>query len=316
MAGLATALPAEFQRIASLRLLAAPGALELLDDAAIFTPPPGRELVISADTIVEGIHFLPDDPVETLGRKLLRVNLSDMAAMGAVPLHYLMTVSVPPTTGAAWFEAFAAGLALDQAAFGATLLGGDTTSTPGPITLSATIIGHVAPGCALRRTGAQAGDELWVTGTIGDGALGLLALRGEVADPDGVLADRYRLPRPRLGLSLHGVVSAAMDVSDGLLQDAGHLARAAGLGVTIAIERVPLSPAARAAGRRNMCVRGGDDYELLLAVPPPHVPALQRECARGGVAVARVGRFEAGNNVRVLEAGQVVTLNELGWSHF
>ena len=185
--------------------------------------------------------------MESLGRKLLRVNLSDIAAMGAVPLAYLMCVSVPRGTGAGWFDAFAAGLAIDQAAYGVTLLGGDTTSTPGPITLSATILGHVAPGRALRRAGAQDGDELWVTGTVGDGALGLLALRGEVHDADGFLADRYRLPQPRLGLALHGIVSAAMDVSDGLLQDAGHLARAAGLGVAI---EAGLAPALPSGARR------------------------------------------------------------------
>ena len=305
----------EFDLIARFRPLAAPGALGLLDDAAVFAPPPGRELVVSADTIVEGVHFLPEDPVETLGRKLLRVNLSDMAAMGAVPLHYLMAVSVPSSTGAAWFEAFAAGLALDQAAFGVTVLGGDTTSTPGPVTLSATIIGHVAPGCALRRTGAQAGDGLWVTGTVGDGALGLLALRGEVADPDGFLASRYRLPQPRLGLALHGIVAAAMDVSDGILQDAGHLARAAGLAVAIDAARVPLSPAARAADRLELCLTGGDDYELLLAVPPAHEGALAAACA-GRVPVTRIGGFVAGTGVRVAGAESALAAGRAGWSHF
>ena len=308
--------PAEFSLIARLRGLAASGAFGLLDDAAVFLPPAGRELVVSADTLVEGVHFLPDDPVETLGRKLLRVNLSDMAAMGAVPLHYLMCVSVPRGTGADWFDALAAGLALDQAAYGVTLLGGDTTATPGPITLSATILGHVAPGCALRRAGAREGDELWVTGTVGDGALGLLALRGEARDADGYLADRYRLPRPRLGLALHGLVSAAMDVSDGLVQDSGHLARAAGLGVVIDIERLPLSPAARAAGRLDLCLSGGDDYELVLAVSPRHGPALTAECARGGVAVTRIGAFERGEGARVREDGRELTLGPTGWSHF
>ena len=309
-------LPTEFQRIACFSRLAAPGALDLLDDAAVFTPPPGRELVISVDTIVEGVHFLPGDPVQTLGRKMLRVNLSDMAAMGAVPLHYLMTVSVPRGTAPAWFEAFASGLALDQAAFGVSLLGGDTTSTPGPITLSATIIGHVAPGRALRRSGARAGDGLWVTGTIGDAALGLMALRGEVADSDGLLADRYRLPRPRLGLALAGKVSAAIDVSDGLVQDAGHLARAAGLHVQIEAERVPISSLARAARRLDVCLTGGDDYELLLAVPPDADEALHAECARAGLDVARIGRFMTGHpDVEVIGLYGVV-LPATGWSHF
>ena len=307
-------LPAEFDRIACLRGLAAPGGLGLLDDAAVFVPPSGRELVVSADTIVEGVHFLPDDPVETLGRKLLRVNLSDMAAMGAAPLHYLLAVSVPRKTGQAWFEAFARGLALDQEAFGVSLLGGDTTSTPGPITLSATVIGHVAAGCALRRAGARAGDGLWVTGTVGDGALGLLALRGELADPDGALAQRYRLPQPRLGLSLFGIASAVMDVSDGLVQDCGHLARAAGLSVELDATAVPLSAAARRAGRLDVCLSGGDDYELLMAVPPASEQALLEECARAGIGITRVGRFVEGDpEVRV--TGPVV-LAQAGWSHF
>lgn len=309
-------IPGEFSRIAQFRGLAAPGALGLLDDAAVFSPPAGRELVISADTMVQGVHFLPDDPAETLGRKLLRVNLSDMAAMGATPLHYLLAVSVPATTGEDWFAAFAAGLALDQAAFGVTLLGGDTTSTPGPITLSATVIGHVAPGQALRRGAARAGDALWVTGTIGDGALGLLALRGEVPDPDGSLADRYRLPHPRLGLSLFGIVSAAMDVSDGLVQDAGHLARAAGLAAEIEAALVPLSAPARAADRLALCLTGGDDYELLMTVPPEAEPALRAACA-GIVPVTRIGRFVPGSGVRVVDAaGRPLVLPAPGWSHF
>ncbi len=274
--------------------------------------------MVSADAIVAGVHFLADDPPELVARKLLRVNLSDLAAMGAVPLHYLLTVSVPRATPAAWFAAFAAGLALDQAAFGISLLGGDTTSTPGPISLSATVIGHVAPGRALRRVGAQAGDGLWVTGTVGDAALGLLALRDGLADPGGVLAGRYRLPEPRLGLALAGVASAAMDVSDGLVQDCGHLARAAGLGVVIEAALVPLSPAARAAGRLEVCLTGGDDYELLLAVPEARAAALRAACAAGGVAVTRIGGFAAGPpEVRVVDAaGRPVVLGEQGWSHF
>ncbi len=309
-------LPAEFALIAAFRPLAAPEALALQDDAAVFAPPPGRELVVSADAIVEGVHFLPDDPPDLVARKLLRVNLSDLAAMGAVPLHYLLTVSVPRGTGAAWFAAFARGLAEDQARYGITLLGGDTTSTPGPMSLSATVIGHVAPGRAWRRSGAQAGDALWVTGTIGDAALGLLALRGEMADPDGRLASRYRLPEPRLGLALDGIVSAAMDVSDGLLQDAGHLARASGVGVEIEAARVPLPAGAQA--HRAACLTGGDDYELLLAVSDAHGPRLTAACAQAGVPVTRIGRCVGGPaRVDVHDAsGDRLTVGAGGWSHF
>lgn len=312
--------PAEFGLIARhFRPLAGPGALDLLDDGALLQPPPGRELVFTADAMVAGVHFLPDDPADTVGAKLLRVNLSDLAAMGAAPLAYLMTVSAPRDTSDAWLEAFAAGLARDQARFGITLLGGDTTATPGPMTLSLTAIGHVAPGAALRRRGAAAGDEVWVTGTVGDGALGLLALRGQVPDPDGWLAGRYRLPQPRLGMALHGVVSACMDVSDGLVQDLGHLCRAAGLGAVIEAALVPRSPAARAAGEAwlKTCLTGGDDYELLMAVPPQRAEALMAAAAAQGCGATRIGRFEAGDQVRVLDgAGAAVSLDRPGWSHF
>lgn len=310
--------PAEFGLIARhFRPLAGPGAFDLLDDAAVLTSPPGRELVLTADTLVAGVHFLPDDPADTVGAKLLRVSLSDLAAMGATPLAYLMTVSAPRDTDDAWFKAFATGLSRDQARFGITLLGGDTTATPGPMTLSLTAMGHVAPGAALRRRGAAAGDEVWVTGTVGDGALGLLALQGRFPDPDGWLAGRYRLPQPRLGLALHGVVSACMDVSDGLVQDLGHLCRAAGIGAVIEAALVPRSPAALAAGEGWLatCLTGGDDYELLMAVPPERANAL-RAAARG-LSVTRIGRFEAGAQVRVVdEAGAPISLDRPGWSHF
>ncbi len=314
-------LPAEFSLIARHFLpLAAPGALGLADDAAILTPPPGRELVLSADAMVAGVHFLPDDPPETIGRKLLRVNLSDLAAKGAVPIGYLMTVSTPVDTPDAWFAGFAAGLALDQAAYGVTLLGGDTTSTPGPISLSLTIIGHVAPGTAVLRSGARPGDGIWVTGTIGDGALGLQVALGRLADTDGYLLDRYRLPRPRVGLALHGIASAAMDVSDGLVQDLGHLCRAGDVAAEIEADAVPLSDAARAAGPAwlETCLTGGDDYELLLAVPAEQQASLVAEAERIGVRVTRVGRFHQGApHVTVRRAnGEAFVLAAQGWSHF
>ncbi len=314
-------LPAEFALIARHFLpLAGPGALFLADDAAVFAPPNGRDLVVAADAMVAGIHFLPDDPPDLVGRKLLRTNLSDLAAMGATPLGYLMTVSAPRATPDAWFAGFAAGLAADQAEYAISLLGGDTTSTPGPISLSLTILGHVAPGRALRRAGARDGDGLWVSGSIGDGALGLLAARGEIADPNGTLADRYRLPRPRLALgqAVAGIAHAGMDVSDGLVQDTGHLCRAGGLGAVIEADSVPLSPAARAAGRLALCLTGGDDYELLLAVPPAAEPALAEAAARTGTPVTRIGGFRAdAPRVTVRAAdGTVLPLATGGWSHF
>jgi thiamine-monophosphate kinase len=314
-------LPAEFSLIARhFRPLAGPGALDLRDDAALLTPPPGRQLVLTADAMVAGVHFLPDDPPDLIGRKLLRVNLSDLAAKGAVPLGYLMTVSTPKHTPEAWFAAFAAGLALDQTIYGVTLLGGDTTSTPGPISLSLTIIGHVAPGTGVHRFGAQAGDELWVTGTIGDGALGLAAAQGKLADPTGFLLDRYRLPQPRIGLALAGIASAGMDISDGLVQDLGHICRASALGADLRAADVPLSDAARAAGPAwlETCLTGGDDYELLLAVPPARAEALRQAARHAGIPVTRVGHLHPGPaDVMVRQAnGEPLALTRGGWSHF
>src|ERR1700760_3855897 len=177
-------LPAEFSLIARhFRPLAGPGSLDLRDDAALLTPPAGRQLVLTADAMVAGVHFLPDDPPDLIGRKLLRVNLSDLAPKGATPIGYLMTVSLPRDTPDQWMAGFVAGLAQDQREYSVTLLGGDTTSTPGPISLSLTAIGHVAPGKAVHRAGASPGDGIWVTGTIGDGALGLAVARGRLADP-------------------------------------------------------------------------------------------------------------------------------------
>ena len=314
-----TPLPPEFDRIARhFRPLAGPGALGLEDDAAVFAPPPGRELVIAADAMVQGVHFLASDPPDLVARKLLRTNLSDLAAMGAAPLGYLTTISVPRQTPDAWFAGFAAGLAHDQAEFGIAVLGGDCTSTPGPISLSLTILGHVAPGQAIRRNGARAGDEIWVSGTIGDGALGLLAAQGTLSDPDGYLAGRYRLPTPRLGLAPAGLVRAAMDVSDGLVQDLGHLCRASGVAARLEAALVPLSAPARAADDLLRCLTGGDDYELLTAVRPQDSAAWRAHAAACGVAVTQIGRFEAGPpEVSVLGAdGAAIAIPRGGWSHF
>jgi thiamine-monophosphate kinase len=314
-------LAPEFGLIARhFRPLAGPGAMELRDDAALLDPPAGRQLVLTADAMVAGVHFLPDDPPDLIGRKLLRTNLSDLAAKGAVPLAYLMTVSAPKGTPDAWFAGFAAGLAQDQAEFGIVLLGGDTTSTPGPVSLSLTAIGHVAPGTAVHRSGAAPGHEVWVTGTIGDGALGLQVALGRLADPTGHLLDRYRLPRPRVGLAVAGIASAAMDVSDGLVQDLGHICRESGAAAEIEAEAVPLSDAARAAGPGwlETCLTGGDDYEVLMAVPPDRAAALRQAAAALGIAVTRIGHFRAGSaEVMVRRSGgEPFVFAKGGWSHF
>ncbi|MCA7117966.1 MAG: thiamine-phosphate kinase [Acidibrevibacterium sp.] len=316
-----TDLPREFALIETyFRPLAGPAGLALADDAAILPEIPGREWVVSVDAMVAGVHFLAEDPPDSVARKLLRVNLSDLAAMAAKPFGYLLTLAAPATTPDAWFKTFAAGLAEDQARFGLALLGGDTTRTPGPLTLSLTIFGEVAAGRALRRAGAQAGDEVWVSGTIGDAALGLLVRRGELADPSGSLLHRYLLPEPRLGLALAGIARAGADISDGLVQDLGHLCRAGGIGAVIEAQAVPLSPAARAAGAAYLarCLTGGDDYELVLAVPPERAAALRAAAAAAGVPLTRIGHFRAEpRGVVVVDGeGAEMALGAGGWSHF
>jgi len=320
-------LPPEFALIARhFRPLAGEGALGLLDDAAVLDIPSGRQLVIAADAMVEGVHYLPDDPPETIGRKLLRVNLSDLAAMGAAALGYLMTTSLPRGVTDAWIAAFVRGLAEDQRRFGIALLGGDTTATPGPASLSLTILGTVAPGAALRRVGARPGDDVWVSGTIGDGALGLRVLRGELpADAGGHLARRYRLPEPRLALgqAIAGIAHAGMDVSDGLVQDLGHICRAAGCAGVIRAGLVPLSPPAAALIAADPALlpailTGGDDYELLFTAAPSDRAAIEALAAAAETPVRRIGHLEAGApEVTVLAPdGRPMPLPRGGWSHF
>jgi thiamine-monophosphate kinase len=308
----------EFSRIETyFAPLAGPAGLGLRDDAAVFAPPPGRELVLTTDQMLEGVHFLPNDDPALIARKLLRRNLSDLAAMGAEPLGYLLTMALPVEQPEEWLAAFARGLAEDQEVFGIKLFGGDSSSSKHGIALTATLLGSVAPGAALRRNGAEAGDGIWVTGTIGDAALGLEKRRGHLAGTHKYLVSRSMLPQPRLGLQLAGIASAAIDVSDGLVQDLGHLARGAGLSAVIRADMVPASPQAAALGEAFLETRltGGDDYELLLAVPPGNGEALKEAC--GELTVTRIGVFQPGEGVHVLSSSEtVLEFRSAGWSHF
>ncbi len=308
----------EFSRIAKyFAPLAGEEGRGLTDDAAVLAPPPGRELVLTVDQMLEDVHFLPGDDPALIARKLLRRNLSDLAAMGAVPLGYLLTIALPDGVGENWLAGFSQGLAQDQKIFNIKLFGGDSSSSRGKISLSATLIGHVAPGAALSRNGARAGDGIWVSGTIGDAALGLQARLGRLADPSGFLTARSLLPEPRVGLALAGVVSAAIDVSDGLVQDLGHMCKGAGLSAVIRAGLVPVSPAAAACGEAALEARltGGDDYELLLAVPPGQGEALRAAC--GDLRVTKIGMFQAGNGVHVLnDSGAMMQFTKPGWRHF
>ncbi|GAN53426.1 thiamine-phosphate kinase [Tanticharoenia sakaeratensis] len=314
--------PGEFGFIARhFAPLAGPEGLGLGDDAALFRPSAGMETVISADMMVEAVHFFPDDPPDLIARKLLRCNLSDLAAMGAVPRGYLLAIAKPDRLHDAWFSEFARGLATDQATFGLTLFGGDTTRSTGPLVLSLTILGDVPAGAALRRSGARPGDSVWASGTIGDAALGLLARQGKLPDPDGMLRDRYLLPHPRMGLGLavRDIAHAAMDISDGLVQDAGHLARASNVRITIDADCVPSSAAARAAGGDWLETRltGGDDYELLLTCPADRTDALLAAASASGTALTRIGAVEPGQGVVVLDqAGRGISFARPGWQHF
>jgi len=320
----------EFAFIAKhLRPLAAgvPGALGLQDDAALLDPPPGAELVLTKDAMVAGVHFLADDPPAQIAQKLLRVNLSDLAAMGAAPLGYLLALARAKETSEAWLAEFCRGLAADQAEFGIGLLGGDTVSTPGPLTLSLTAIGAVPKGEALRRSTARPGDDIWISGTIGDGALGLKVLRGRLAGLPAAhrdaLVERYRLPQPRVacGAGLVGIAYAAMDISDGLVADLGHIADVSGVAAVVEAASVPLSTAAAAAlaidpQMRDAVLGGGDDYELLFTAPPDAAPSIAALAAGLGLPLTAIGRIEAGRGVRVVDAaGAEIALARAGYTH-
>jgi thiamine-monophosphate kinase len=322
----------EFGRIARLlRPLAAgfPGALDLTDDAAVFAPPPGRDLVVTTDAMVEGVHYLPDDPPGDVAAKLLRVNLSDLAAMGADPLAYTLTTALPRSVDDGWLAAFAAGLAADQVRFGIALMGGDSVSVPGVPVLSVTAVGTVPAGRAVRRGGARAGDAIAVTGTIGDAAFGLAVRLGRLVVPGDdarTLLERLRRPVPRTAFAaaLREGATAAADVSDGLVADAGHLARASGLAIEVDAAAVPLSAAVRRLvaadpGRIVDAITGGDDYELVLAATPAAVPALAAAARAAGFGLTVIGRALEGpaGGVSVRDArGDPVPLAGTGWTHF
>jgi thiamine-monophosphate kinase len=305
-----------------------PGALGLTDDAALIEVPPGKRLVVTTDALVGSVHFRGDEPPDLIARKSLRVNLSDLAAMGAEPLGYTLATVLPHGVEEGWISGFAAGLAADQAEFGVVLLGGDTTATPGPLTVSITAFGLVPADRALLRRGARPGDRVVVSGTIGDAALGLDVLHDRLAglppSASAFLVERYRLPRPRLALGRHlrDLASAGLDISDGLVADLGHIADRSGVGMRLLAERVPLSPAARAAVDRDpswwrRVLSGGDDYELALTISPENSSKLAAIAQASAVALTEIGEVVAGSGVRVEDAaGRDVTPPRGGYAHF
>lgn len=309
-----------------------PGAFGLSDDAAVITPPPGCDLVLTTDGVIAGVHFFPDDPAEMVARKVLRMNLSDLAAKGASPTGFLVALALPASIEEKWLAGFAAGLADDAQAYQCPLLGGDTDRTPGPISVSITAIGTVPQGKMVRRSTARPGDRVVVTGTIGDAALGLMLRRdggfGERLHLSQAmrahLLERYLLPQPRnaLAAAVLAHASAAMDVSDGLAGDLAKLCRASSVAAEIEVARVPLSEAARAAlAARPQLLEtvliGGDDYEILLTLPPAKLPVLRAAAQTAHVAVTEIGTIAAGEGARfVRDGGETLGFARPSYSHF
>ena len=318
-----------------------PGAFGLTDDAAILKAL-GEDIVVTTDAIVEGVHFLSDDPPDTIAKKALRVNLSDLAAKGATPAGFVLTLALRKVDEAkidetkidkTWLAAFAGGLGEDAGAFNCPLLGGDTVSTPGPLMVSITAFGRVAPSKMVRRSGAKPGDHVVVTGTIGDAALGLdILTKGKVATAlandatsRDMLIDRYRVPQPRniLAPAIRAHARAAMDVSDGLAGDLAKLCAASGVSAVIDLKSVPLSRAASAALVTNVVgvadiVSGGDDYEILCTVAPAAFEDFVRMAQSAGVAVCSIGIIVDGEpSPKWLDAeGDEMRLSRLSYSHF
>lgn len=307
-----------------------PGAFGLGDDAAALQAS-GDDIVVTTDAIVEGVHFLPDDPPDTIARKALRVNLSDLAAKGATPAGFVLTLALRAADDG-WLTPFARALGEDAAQFGCPLLGGDTVSTPGPLMISITAFGRVPPGKMIHRSGARPGDRVVVTGTIGDAALGLAVLKGgavatALAGDAAIqtLTDRYRIPQPRsvLALVVREHASAAMDVSDGLAGDLAKLCAASRVSATIDAQRIPLSEPARGLLARGIIgiegiVAGGDDYEILCAVPANRLEAFTLAAGRAGVTVTSIGSIVAGAAVPSFldPEGVAIALRRLSYSHF
>lgn len=300
----------------------------LTDDVAVMPTRPGTDLVLTKDAIVEGVHFLPGDPLDTVAQKLLRVNLSDLAAKGAEPFGYLLACHWSPRCGWPEREAFAAGLAADQKEFGIHLLGGDTVLTPGPASFSATMLGWAPKGGSVTRGGAKPGHGIYVTGMIGDGWLGLQAAKGHLKleqERIDALAEHYRRPVPQLafGQAVQGLVTAIMDVSDGLIADLGHIASASGVAASVQLELLPRSAAATAwfdsrtdpEAALVTLATGGDDYELLLTAAPSDEAALKREADRQLLRLTRVGTISAGRGVTASYLGKPVDIRKPGWTH-
>ena len=300
----------------------------LRDDVAVVPSKPGHDLVLTKDAVVEGVHFLPTDPLDTVARKLLRVNLSDLAAKGAEPFGYLLACHWSERCG--WPErmTFVDGLRADQKVFGVALLGGDTVVTPGPASFSMTMLGWTPKGRTVGRAGARVGDLVFVTGSIGDGWLGLQAAQGKLSlEPDRIAAliEQFRAPTPRVAFAgpIREFASASIDVSDGLIADLGHLAEASGARIEIDLEVTPRSAAGQAwydervdeQAALESLVTGGDDYEIAFTARPGDEAALRREAERRHLRLTRIGRVTAGQGIVARFGGEPVPIARPGFTH-
>ncbi|WP_135077799.1 thiamine-phosphate kinase [Terasakiella sp. SH-1] len=313
----------EFEQIAQIMApLAekAEGAFALKNDAAVFHHDAGEEIVVTTDTLIAGVHFFETDEPELLAQKILGVNLSDLAAMGAKPAHYTLNASYPADITSDWIKRFAHGLHETQKRFNISLLGGDTTRTPGPLCFSLTAYGTVTKGKALQRLGARVGDLVCVSGTIGDAALGLLAMQNKIKDESGWLAFRYQVPNARtaLGQALVSVARSCLDISDGLITDMRHMQ----VGMEIEQKAIPLSDAAQHAIAEDssffgQVLNGGDDYELLFSIAPDKAEQLTDIAEQTATKISIIGRITESPEIRILqEDGQLYTDYPHGYRHF
>jgi thiamine-monophosphate kinase len=291
------------------------------DDAALLRPPEGGDLVVTTDALVEGVHFLPGAPAHSLGHRALAVNLSDIAAMGAVPAWALLALNLPGADER-WLQEFAAGFGSLARAHGVALVGGNVSR--GPLSLTVELIGTVPRGQGLRRSGAQPGDDLYVSGSVGDAAAGLRVLRGELQTAAGAaqfLQRRFEYPTPRvaLGAGLRGLASACIDISDGLYTDAMRLLGASGRSARIEIAGLPVSDALRAAcgaSAWQRAIEGGEDYELCFAAAPAQAGAIAALAASTGTAVTRIGAIGPGAGIELHDNKSVIQFSPLGFDHF
>ncbi len=304
-----------------------PGAFALKDDAAAIPARPGLDLIVTTDQIAQGTDFFKRDPAATIAQKALRVNLSDLAAKGAVPDCYLLAMALPHDMTESWLAEFAAGLGQDQLRYGVSLLGGDTSATDGPLMIAITAFGYVPEGRMLRRGGARIGNAVYVTGTIGDSAGGLAIFKGEThglteAQRDDLIG-HYRIPEPPVvfGSALQDLAAASVDVSDGLIADLGHIAAASRVQIEIVAELIPRSHALRALwGDEPRAIlraaTAGDDYQIAFAADPARDEDIRAAAARASVAVTRIGAVKPGEGVTILHRGIALTVPRPGYRHF